>query len=93
MLAQMGRQHLCKDETGRPPMKMSLKDDVHLDVKVPRVDTSGSVLTCDFLEPPLSHLANCQGIPLPVTVNAAGRSKSVQANCSWLSLVEGKIVK
>lgn len=34
------------------------------------------------------------GHPVAVTVNAAGRSESgVQANCSWLSLVEGKKVK
>lgn len=64
MLAQMRGQRLSKDKTGWLPTKMSLKDDVHSDIKVPRVDTSGSVLTCDFLEPPLSHLAHCRGILL-----------------------------
>lgn len=32
MLAQMRGQRLCKDKTGRLPMKMSLKDDVHSDI-------------------------------------------------------------
>lgn len=64
MLAQMRRQRLCKVKMGRLPMKMSLKGDVPSDIKVPRVDAPGSVLACDFLEPPLSHPARCRGIRL-----------------------------